>query len=59
MLKRPAYFIAGYAVILFLIFRFITDPELPLYRIAIKVAIASLLVFLFIRGLSLLRRSGN
>ncbi|ARK09708.1 hypothetical protein A6C57_04815 [Fibrella sp. ES10-3-2-2] len=59
MLKRPAYFIAGYAVILFLIFRFDTDQEVPLYRILIRVAIASLLTFLFMRGFSLLRRSGN
>lgn len=59
MIRKPAYFILGYAVILFLIFRFVTDQELPLYRILIKVAISSLLTFLFMHGLKLLKRSGN
>lgn len=60
MLKRPRYFIIGYAVIMFLIFRFVTDPESPLYRIVIKVVIASLLTFGIVRGLLILmKRSGS
>ena len=39
------YYALGYALIIFLIFRFVTDRELPLYRLLLKVGLSSVGMF--------------